>query len=323
VAAVSSGAGPRARSCLRAPLALAVALGVSSIAGLTEVHGQGKAERRPPVIDVHVHSTLLRPDRLALLDTLNIRYIVLSGLLDDLSDWERAVDPARYLPSLVFPCAGGRAPITGRSCFNASVDLPDTTWLREELGAGRIRGFGEMSPAYLGMSPADPRLDPYWRLAEEFDIVVAVHMGFGPPGAAYESSSVPFKSPDFRMAVGDPLLLEEVLLKHRRLRLLVMHAGWPRLDPMIALLYAHPGVHVDLAGLQAELPAAEYYRYLRGLVQAGFTDRILFGSDFIYAAAAGIDAVLGADFLTAGQKAAILCGNAVRFLRLDPALCEP
>lgn len=304
------------------PLAITAALALLSLTNPAAGHAQGQAEKRPPVIDVHVHSTLLSPDRLPLLDTLNIRYIVLSGLLDDLRAWER-VDPGRYLPSLVFPCAGGRAPITGRSCFNTSADLPDTTWLREELQAGRIRGFGEMSPAYMGMSPADARLEPYWRLAEEFDIPVAIHMGFGPPAAAYESSPAPFKSPGYRIAVGDPLLLEDVLLKHRRLRLLVMHAGWPRLEPMLALLYAHPGVHVDLAGLHARLPAAEYERYLRGLVQAGFADRILFGSDFLYAAGAGIDAILEADLLTPGQKAAILCANAARFLRLDPAVCDP
>jgi hypothetical protein len=26
----------------------------------------------------------------------------------------------------------------------------------------------------------------------------------------------------------------------KRLRLFVMHAGWPRLDSMLALLYSHP-----------------------------------------------------------------------------------
>jgi len=30
------------------------------------------------------------------------------------------------------------------------------------------------------MSPADPRLDPYWAMAEELDIPVGIHMGFGP-----------------------------------------------------------------------------------------------------------------------------------------------
>lgn len=289
--------------------------------GAAALHAQGAPAQPPPVIDVHAHSTLVTPARLPLLDSLNIRYVVISGLLEDLREWA-AVDPERYLPSLVFPCQGGRAPITGRSCFGAASDLPDTTWLRNELAAGRIRGFGEMSPAYMGMAPNDPRLEPYWGLAVEFDIPVGLHMGFGPPGAAYETSPVPFKSPDHRMAVGDPLLLEEVLLRHRGLRLLVMHAGWPRLEPMVALMWGHPGVHVDLAGLHAELPPAEYEHYLRGLVRAGFADRILFGSDFLHAAAAAIDAIVGADFLTPAQKSGILCGNAARFLRLDPEICD-
>jgi hypothetical protein len=281
-------------------------------------------EPRPPVIDVHVHSTTTLPGALARLDSLNVRYLFLAGLASDLRVWAGA-DSTRYLPALVFPCDSGRAPITGRSCFDAAMDLPDTAWLRGELRAGRIRGFGEMSPQYLGMSPDDPRLRPYWALAEEFDIPVGIHMGFGPPGAAYESSPVPFKSPAFRMAANDPMLLEDVLLRHKRLRLFVMHAGWPRLESMLALLYAHPHVYVDLAGLQHEsvVPRAEYERYLRGLVQAGFARRIMFGSDFPGALLPGINAILAADFLTAEQKADILCNNAARFLRLDPSVCDP
>jgi uncharacterized protein len=280
--------------------------------------------QRLPVIDMHVHSTTTTPDALAALDALNIRFLYLSGLASDLRAWE-AVAAGRYLPALVFPCAGGRAPVTGRPCYDTPTDLPDTTWLRGELRAGRIRGFGEMSPQFLGMSPADPSLEPYWALAEEFDIPVGIHMGFGPPGAAYESSPMPFKAPNFRMAANDPMLLEEVLLRHKRLRLFVMHGGWPRLESMLALLYAHPHVYVDMAGLQTEalVPRAEYERYLRGLVQAGFASRIMFGSDFPHQVAAGIDAILAVDFLTEEQKADILCGNAARFLRLGPDICTP
>jgi hypothetical protein len=280
--------------------------------------------QRLPVIDMHVHSTTVAPGALANLDSLNIRYLYLSGLASDLRTWE-TVDSRRYLPALVFPCEGGRGPVTGRSCYDNPTDLPDTTWLRGELQAGRIRGLGEMSPQYLGMSPADPRLDPYWALAEEFDIPVGIHMGFGPPGAAYQSSPTPFKSPNHRMAASDPMLLEDVLLRHRTLRLYVMHAGWPRLEPMLALLYAHPHVYVDIAGLQFEaaVPRAEYERYLRGLVRAGFASRILFGSDFPDQLRPGIDAILNADFLTDEQKADILCGNAARFLRIDAGICMP
>ena len=59
----------------------------------------------------------------------------------------------------------------------------------------------------MGTSPNDRRMDPYWQLAEGLDIPVGIHMGPGPPGAAYESSVAPFKSPAFSMAAGGPLLL--------------------------------------------------------------------------------------------------------------------
>ena len=136
---------------------------------------------------------------------------------------------------------------------------------------------------------------------------------------------MPFKSPAYRMAMGDPLLLEDVLLRHKRLRPSVMHAGWPQLEPMIALLYAHPNVYVDTAGLQSQalVPRAGYYRHLRGLVEAGFAKRIMFGSDFPDQVSAGIDAILAADFLSADQQSDLLCNNAARFLRLNPSPCGP
>ncbi len=285
--------------------------------------GQGLS--RPPVIDMHVHSTTTMPGRLTGLMAMNVRYVFLAGLEDDLRAWAMTADTNRYLPALVLPCDRGRAPITGRVCFGGATDVPDTTWLRAELRAGRIKGFGEMSPQYLGMSPADERLNPYWELAEEFDVPVGVHMGPGPPGVAYPSSPVPFKSPAYRMALGDPLLLEDVLLRHPRLRLFVMHAGWPRLEPMIALLYAHPNVYVDVATLQSRalVPRNAYYHHLRGLVDAGFSRRIMFGSDFPDQLAEGIDAILAADFLSAEQKADILCSNAARFLRFTASVCAP
>jgi hypothetical protein len=199
---------------------------VLAIAGVSFCGASAQNGLRPPVIDMHVHGTTTAPSDLARLASLNVRYLFLAGLQSDLAVWSK-VDPARYLPALIFPCAGGRAPITGRPCFDTTSDLPDIEWLRRELRTGRIRAFGELEPQYLGMSPDDARLEPYWQLAEQFDVPVGIHMGPGPPGAAYESSPVPFKSPAFRMAAGDPLLLEGVLLRHKRLRLFVMHAGWP------------------------------------------------------------------------------------------------
>jgi hypothetical protein len=300
-------------------LVFALAIAGADLAGVSAQPGS-----RPVVIDMHVHGTTTMPSDLARLASLNVRYVFLAAVQSDLAAWS-TVDPAQYLPALVFPCAGGRAPITGKPCFDSATELPDIQWLRREIAAGRIRALGELEPQYLGMSPDDQRLEPYWRLAEEFDIPVGIHMGPGPPGAAYESSPVPFKSPGFLMAAGDPLLLERVLLRHQRLRLFVMHAGWPRLDEMIALLYAHPNVYVDVAGLQsaAITPRAGYLSYLQRLVESGFAGRIMFGSDFPNQVEAGIDAIVGASFLNTEQQADILCGNAARFLRLALSVCVP
>lgn len=279
-----------------------------------------------PVIDMHVHSTNTAPDEaLARMKKLNIRYLFVAGLSPDLRSWAAALKPDQFLPSLSFPCPGGKAPFVDRRCWESAQDLPDLNWLREELRAGRIKALGELIPQYFGMFPDDDRLEPYWQLAEEFDIPVALHMGPGPPGAAYESSPSPIKFPGFRAAAGDPLRLEDVLLRHKRLRLLVMHAGWPRLESMSALLYAHPNVYVDVGALQAAfmVPRPGYYAYLKALVNNGFARRIAFGSDFPNQVGPGIDAIVSADFLTQAQKADILCGNAARYLRLNPSVCVP
>jgi hypothetical protein len=286
----------------------------------------GQTPARQPVIDVHVHSTNTTPQQeLDRMKSLNIRLIVLSALASDLPLWREALTADQYLPGLVFPCAGGKAPITGRACFSAPTEFPDATWLASEVKSGRIRTLGEVEPQYLGLSPADARMEAFWQAAEDFDVPISIHMGPGPPGVAYDSSPVPVKSPEYRMAMGNPLLLEDVLLRHKKLRLSVMHAGWPLLEPMIALLYAHPNVYVDTAALQSEqfVPRASFYRHLRGLVDAGFSRRIMFGSDFPAQAGSGIDAILHADFLSAEQKSDILCNNAARFLRLNSSVCVP
>jgi predicted TIM-barrel fold metal-dependent hydrolase len=94
---------------------------------------------------------------------------------------------------------------------------------------------------------------------------------------------------------------------------------------MVALLYAHPSVYVDVAALQYQVlvPREAYYRHLRGLTEAGFSKRIMFGSDFPDQVGEGIDAILAADFLNVEQKADILCSNAARFLSLTASVCSP
>ena len=125
--------------------------------------------------------------------------------------------------------------------------------------------------------------------------------------------------PPYRVRLGSPLLLEEVLVRHPRLRIYVMHYGSPFVDEMIAMLYSHPQLYVDIAQNDWGFPREHFYAQLRRLIDAGFERRILFGSDqMIWPATIeiAIRTINDAPFLSESQKRAILYDNAARFLRL-------
>lgn len=107
-------------------------------------------------------------------------------------------------------------------------------------------------------------------------------------------------------------------MRHPKLRLYVMHAGWPMSDQMVALLYAHPQAYVDVAVIDWAIPRKEFHQYLRRLVEAGFDKRIMFGSDQMVWPGAidiAIEGIRSADFLSEEQKRDIFFSNAARFLR--------
>lgn len=190
-------------------------------------------------------------------------------------------------------------------------NLPDTLWVRDAFKTGKIKVLGEIAVQYDGMAPDSSILEPYYALAEEYDIPVGIHMGPGPPGAPY------IGSPKYRMSLSNALLLENVLVRHPKLRINVMHAGWPMADAMIALMYAHPQVYVDLGVIDWTRPTADFHDYLSRLINAGFGKRIMFGSDQMVwpdAISIAIENILSADFLTEDQKKDILFRNAKRFL---------
>ena len=185
--------------------------------------------------------------------------------------------------------------------------------IRRWSADGSARVMAELAFQYTGGAPGDSLPESYFALAEQLDMPVGLHMGPGPPGTAY------MDTPKYRMRLSNPLLLEEVLLRHPRLRLYVMHAGWPMGDQMIALLYAHPQVYVDVGVIDWVIPRKEFYAYLQRMVDAGFGRRIMFGSDQMLwpeAMQRAIETIQDAPFLSESQKRDIFYNNAVRFLRL-------
>lgn len=241
---------------------------------------------------------------IAVMEKCNIIGMV-SGEAEVIARWKAAA-PDRIIVGLDLRIG------TGRGLDHVKTRSPAE--VRRLFEQGRFQILAEVMAQYEGIAANDPRLEPYWALAEEKDIPVGIHMGPGGPGDPY------LGSPDYRARHSSALLLEDVLVRHPRLRVYIMHAGYPLIDDLRALLFSHPQVYVDIASIDYTEPRAAFYEYLRRLVEAGYGDRILFGSDQMVwpgVIEPAIDAIEQAPFLTPAQKRDILYNNAARFLRLS------
>ena len=58
-----------------------------------------------------------------------------------------------------------------------------------------------------------------------------------------------------------------------KLRVYIMHAGYPMIDDMLAVLYAHPQVYVDVGVIVYTQPRPAFYRYLQAIVDEGAARR--------------------------------------------------
>ena len=181
--------------------------------------GQAPRTASMPVIDMHFHTMWNGPERkepltsfispktpdelrrlnMAALNRYHIVKVAASGDPDQLALYEQELGP-RLLPGML---------------LQAEPESPAT--LRQRHKEGKLAALAEFGSQYAGLEPASPKLEAYWALAEELDIPVGIHMGLGPPGAAYGGF------PEYRMRLSNPLLLEDVLVRHPKLRVYVCH----------------------------------------------------------------------------------------------------
>lgn len=275
--------------------------------------------QRQPIIDVHLHSTSLSrlkekwPNPVTgekplesveehIKQTLSMmqRYNVVLGIASgDLESFEQLRQAA---PDRIW--AGPSYGIPGLDIEN----------LRAHYKSGRLMVMGEVCAQYDGLSPSDPVLDPYFALAESLDIPACIHMGMSFPGITQSD-------PKFRVSFGNPLLLEELLNRHPKLRVWIAHLGFPFLVETIGILNVYPQVYADTSAIDWLSPREGFYSYLKELIKAGFEKQIMFGSDQMEwpeAIGMAVEAIEKADFLSAEQKRDVLYNNAARFLRLTP-----
>ena len=286
-----------------------------------QAHG-ARAQEALPIIDMHLHTglpheippgtpALCRPapcqgEGMAIVDPVenlsksmeqmelnNIVLAFLSGTDHRAVKAWTAAYPGRFIPSPFI--------------MEASGEMLEN--LRADYLSNDFQGLGEIGTQLNGIPPNDPLLEPYFELAEQRDIPVLIHtLGIGP------------YLPQFSTAAGSPLLLEEVLLKHPKLRLFVENAGYPFKDQMIAMMYQYPQLYADVSTICWVIPQTAFYDYLQAFVRAGLGKRLMFGSDQMVwpqKIGAAVHTIKQAPFLSKEQKRDNFYNNAARFLKLD------
>jgi len=225
--------------------------------------------------------------------------VIVSGNITTVGNYQKA-DPERIIPGFDYP-------------FEGNTSLPDTATFVRYIEEKKIVVFGELALQYYGKTLADAEFEPYLAICERLGIPVALHTGLAPPRTPYNCC------PKFRTRLGNPQLIEEVLIKHPKLKIQLMHIGFPWLEETKAIMHMYPQVYADIGAIVWTRSGTDFYSYLKSFLESGFGKRIMYGTDQMAwpdAIPLGIKTIENAPFLTEEQKQDIFYNNAATFYNI-------
>ena len=232
------------------------------------------------------------------MDLHKIEYAVICGTLESIERYSNA--DKRFIPGYQ----------------DYEENLIPVKQFEQYVQSGKIKVFGEVMAVYKGMTLADSLYQPYLAICEKYGIPVAYHSGGSFPNAQQ------LGWPNYRITLGDPFLIEDVLVKYPKLKLYLMHAGENFFENTLRMMDGYPNLYADL-GVELWLhPLTKDYgtRFLKSAKEYGFLDRVLFGSDQMVwpeAISSSIDFLNAMNFLTKDEKEMILYRNAKKFLGIN------
>lgn len=205
--------------------------------------------------------------------------------------------------------------IRGILMLEPNKDQMDPTRFESLVKAGKIEVFGEIEPMLKGMTINDPVWQPYLAICEKYDVPLMLHTGNIP------KALLPWAT-KLRQRLGDPYLIEDVLVKYPKLRIYTCHVGVEWREHTLALMIGYPQLYTDLGAMLWFNPLDRKMakEFLADAKLAGCLDRVMFGSDQMFwphAIGMSIEYLNSLDFLTEKDKQDILYNNAVRFLKLE------
>ncbi len=256
------------------------------------------------IFDVHIHGSSEVSKQLLTLEQAGVYKAAIS------SSWElqnsyRDKSKIHLLFGLMLPCPNGKVPYSLQSCYNEGQDWPAPSWMEEQIKEGKINFLGEILSQYYGISSSDTLLNPYYALAERYGLPVGIHTGGAGPNHG---------SPNFKMELGNPLLLEKLLYSFPNLKVWIIHSGDQYYKETVDVLSRHKNVYADISVISNPdiVPPAQFTSIMKTFFEAGLEDRLMFGSDNGNIGKA-INAVEDLDFLSKVQKDKIFYQNAERF----------
>lgn len=259
---------------------------------------------RQKVFDVHIHGSKDIADQLTTLELAGVYRAAISTSWD-LQNTYRTQSNINLLFGLMFPCPNGKVPYSLQPCYGDGRDWPALNWVERQIKEGKIDFLGEILSQYYGISSSDTSLHPYYKLAEKYGIPVGIHTGGAGPNHG---------SPNFRMELGNPLLVDQLLFLFPKLKIWIMHSGDQYFNETISVMQKSKLVYTDISVISNSeiVPSERFSSIIKSFIDAGLEDRLMFGTDN-----GDIDkvitAVKGLGFLSKEQKDKIFYQNAERF----------
>jgi predicted TIM-barrel fold metal-dependent hydrolase len=147
-----------------------------------------------------------------------------------------------------------------------ALDLADPD-VMDQLADGIGRGLRgvKLYPVLAHFDPRDVVYDPFYEAATEAGLILLWHMGTTP-------------SPEGRLEVSQPLVVDEVARRHPDLVQIIAHMGHPWQRESVVVLRKNRNVLADVSASWAR--RLDGYLALVRAQEWGVVPKLLFGSDF-------------------------------------------
>ena len=169
----------------------------------------------------------------------------------------------------------------------------------------KLRGV-KLGPIYQNIHPLDERMMPVYEFCERRNLPILIHQG----------TTFPQKAP---LKYSLPILLEDIAMKHPRLKMIIAHMGHPWIDETICLIRKQPNFYADISALHYR--PWQFYNALIIAKEYGVLHKLLFGSDFPFTTPdATIESLRNFNNIVAGSNLPKLANEEIEQLIHRPTL---